>query len=128
MKLFKNNFDAVVELAYADSWWKMHIEKARINVPENAAILRDSDSRYSLYGKINAAGIQELEASGIEARINPLSSGTRTIITRDGRIFLNNSIECRNDYIQNCLPAAIYHAKSMFAETFFTRLREKLKR
>jgi len=130
MGLFKKKFNAVAEGVSGEYLWRLALEKIRIEIPKEAGILYDSGNKYVLYGRINDAIIQKQEAGGIEAVINCALSfeRKRAIIMRDGRIFLNESIEGRDEYIRNSLKSVTYKAKGMFEEGgFFKRVHERLR-
>jgi hypothetical protein len=126
MAIFKKPFNAVIEYSNEGPWWQLNIAKARIDFPKESNMLNDSANKYILYGKTSAGTIQEIKASsGIEAKIEPLSKNARAIVMMDGKIFLNEHIEKEEDYLNHCLRAALYHAKNIFEENRFTKLRHK---
>lgn len=129
MQLFKKKFNAIVERLSGEYLWRLTIEKIRIEIPKEAGILYDSGNKYVLYGRMNDNTIQKQEVGGIETVIKCALGfdGKRAIIMRDGRIFLNEKIEERGEYIRNSLPSVLYKARNMFEDgSLFKRVHERL--
>jgi len=137
----KEEFNAVIEGTYHDDWTQLHYKLAHIQVPEDTGVINDGMYKYHFYGKTtDFQSVQPIngEAKGLEAKIDllcfspgvvlPYSGGTpnilerpRTVCTKDGRIFIDESMLDNEDYL-GVIPSMVQNAGEIFKKKSFAKL------
>lgn len=137
-------FNAVIEGTYHDEWSTLNYKLARLQVPENAAVLNDGTYKYQLHGKTadfknlqKAAGESSLEAkiefigfcNGV---VLPYMGGIpcilerpRTVCMKDGRIFVDEHMSTDKLYM-DAMTSIMGSAGKIFQDKKFSDLYNKV--
>ncbi len=131
----KSLINIVIEGGFQNSWRDKHYKISGLAIPEGVTKINDGEYNFTLSGKTDFVNIEEVKYNGNkEITIESLASckgisleynnyppnnwlqRPRSIITRDGRIFIDHSfdIEYHVEYGTNIIPSMVALSKDFF--------------
>ncbi len=138
-------FNAVIEGAFRDSLAVLTYKIAHVPVHHKASSLYDGSYKYLLVGTttdfqgITCPSNTDRQETGLETRITEslgLCKGVvfnkgiglhmlerpRALVTRDGRVFIEEGMLADEDYLDEAIPDLLSSAKSIFAYQHISEL------
>ncbi len=132
--------DTVVEGTYHDDWRKLHLKLVHLEVPEDVRTVKDGTYIYVLYGitedfktvqQRSAETTGEVEVESLAFCKGVINTGgrvlerPRSLVTRDGRVYVDESIRTSQKWYEESLDMIVETAGKIFGDEKYNELYAK---
>ncbi|MFH0831245.1 MAG: hypothetical protein V1886_00025 [archaeon] len=128
--LVKTRPNAIVEGTYRDEWHRLRFLTTRLNIDKETSVLGEYSYTYQLYGRTkDFEEIQTGKEYGKQQQIGSFvfrMERPRTIVLKDGRVFVDEVMMKEQGYVNNCVPIILKQAKNIFKKDLIYRIKTAL--